>query len=105
MSWEKRGKSDYYYRKYRIGNRVVSAYIGKGYEANLVADEDDTLRSIKKNVIQRNKQEKDFEKKMDRKLDSMESEIASVVNSLLLISGYRTHKGQWRKRHERDRNE
>ncbi len=40
MAWESRGNGSYYYRKQRIGGRVVSEYVGQGEVAGLVAQLD-----------------------------------------------------------------
>ena len=37
MAWEKRGNNSYYYQKRRIGDRVVSDYIGAGPVAEMIA--------------------------------------------------------------------
>ncbi len=37
MAWEARGNSTYYYRKRRIGTRVMSTYVGSSETAGLIA--------------------------------------------------------------------
>ena len=37
MAWEERNGNQYYYRKRRQGNRVVSEYVGKGAWIHAVA--------------------------------------------------------------------
>ena len=44
MSWEDRDGNHYYYRKHRIGQRVVSEYIGSGLMAELVFEQDEKDR-------------------------------------------------------------
>ena len=40
MAWEARGNKSYYYRKRRIGRRVVSEYVGSSETAELIAGMD-----------------------------------------------------------------
>ena len=100
MTWEKRAKSDYYYRKYRLGDRVYSKYIGKGPEVDLLAEEDIILRNINQAQKKKRRQGIETEKLLDRRLDMVTEEVTSLMNAILLASGYRTHRGQWRKQRE-----
>jgi len=40
MAWETRGGHSYYYRKKRMGNKVLSEYVGKGLVAQEIASKD-----------------------------------------------------------------
>ncbi len=61
MNWGKRGKSDYYYRKYRIGISVVSRNIGNGNLAKILAEKDKVLRTVSQDhkIKKRNHKEKE----------------------------------------------
>lgn len=98
MGWEQKGESKYYYQKYRAGNRVVSKYIGRGEIAELIAEEDDHKRA--RNRMGRDKQKRELEKERqyDQLTDLIYNRNTSVAKALLLINGYHTHKGQWRKK-------
>lgn len=98
MGWEQKGESKYYYQKYRVGNRVVSKYIGRGEIAELIAEEDDNRRT--RNRMERHKQKRKLEKERqyDQLADLIYNRNTSVAKALLLINGYHTHKGQWRKK-------
>ena len=37
MAWETRGNREYLYRKKRVNGRVVSEYVGTGFQAELIA--------------------------------------------------------------------
>lgn len=99
MSWEYKGESKYYYQKYRVGNYVVSKYVGRGEIVELIADEDDYRRARIR--IERDKQKREMEKERqyDRLADLVYERNTSIAKALLLINGYHTHKGQWRKKH------
>ena len=98
MSWEERDGRRYYYRKHRVGRRVVSEYIGSGLIAEMVSEQDEMDRQ------QRMRDRKSFEKhitrnkKMDDELDSVIEMTRAVIRARFLLSGFHPHKGQWRKK-------
>ena len=98
MSWEDRDGRRYYYRKHRIGQRVISEYVGSDLMAELVSEQD------KKDRQQRMQDRKAFEnlkvkiKKMDDELDSSIDITRTYVRANFLLSGFHPHKGQWRKK-------
>ena len=98
MAWEDRDGRRYYYRKRRVGRRVVSEYIGSGQMAELVSEQDEKDRQ------QRMQDRKSFEKhiarnkKMDDELDSLIDVTRAYVRVSFLLSGFHSHKGQWRKK-------
>ena len=98
MSWEIRGENQYYYRKHRIGQRVVSEYVGSGLIAEMVSEQDEMDRQ------QRIQEREEFEmlktnnKKLDSDLDSLIEATRACIRASLLISGFHPHKGQWRKK-------
>ena len=105
MSWEYRGNNKYYYRKKRLGNRIVSEYVGRGEVAELIAtsdvmnrnrlkaeriDAEEAIQSLNNNISYSDRLVKDFEIKVD-----------IAVNSHLILNGYHQKKGEWRKaRHD-----
>ena len=100
MGWEKRGAGTYYYRKRRIGLSVVSEYIGSGSFAELIAQFD---------IIERaqSKMRRDVERQLIEADLIIERELAKIGDlakvltySVLLSSGFHTHKGQWRKKRD-----
>jgi hypothetical protein len=98
MGWENRGNKYYYYRKKRIGKKVISEYIGFGPDAEKIAREDD-LAKRKREKARLAWQHRQAEiRAMDDALDSIETITRSLVNANLLLAGYHTHKGQWRKK-------
>lgn len=96
MPWDKRG---YYYRKKRIGRRVVSEYVGKGPGAALLASCDENERAGRL-------QERKAFQAMKREHDTLEENAAAfdaittaLMKQELEAAGYHQHaRGQWRKR-------
>ena len=93
MAWEERNGKYYYYRKKRVGRRVVSQYVGSGAVAK-IAHMQDLLNEAERIKI-RSLQEEALN--IDRKVDEVCRMIRVLMYSTLLISGFHTHKGQWRK--------
>jgi hypothetical protein len=101
MGWEYRGNRLYYYHKKRIGQRVVSEYVGAGASGYLVAmlDNEDRLER-EYNSAQLKKQHSEI-KKMNQDVDQLTRTINAFVRAVFLTSGFHPHKGQWRQiRHE-----
>jgi hypothetical protein len=99
MAWESRGKKKYYYRKERVGKHVRSIYIGDEITGYIPALEDEKNRILGEKPTD-SKLHECMER--EKELDKMAQDVELVVNSVLLISGYHCHKGQWRKSHERN---
>ena len=101
MGWEERGGKRYYYRKHRVGSRVVSEYIGGGEVGELADDLDRAERQKKAN--DKRKERLMFEEirrkfdTIDELLDPVEMNIRDITGAYLLVQGYHTHKGQWRR--------
>jgi hypothetical protein len=98
MGLETRGGRSYYYRKRRIGDRVISEYVGRGEFAQAIA----ALERLERD-----------HREMERYLEGAKSEhvdqmlaahqqfsdlMAGLAAGALLLAGYHTHHGQWRKR-------
>jgi hypothetical protein len=98
MGLEKRKRNEYFYKKKRLGDRVISQYVGSGITAFLAQRE----------AIQNKQKRADEQKKLEEKRNEIlkfESEIDRVFGwieilsaSELVASGYHNHKGEWRKR-------
>lgn len=102
MGLETRGGRSYYYRKRRIGDRVVSEYVGGGETARLIA----MLEGLERDREEMRRHDKKVETSQidamlarQRQYGDLTAELATVA---LLLAGYHMHHGQWRK--ERDRN-
>lgn len=98
MGWENRNGRKVYYRKKRIGKRVVSEYIGSGEVATMLAlldkherDQAERQRRTWRKTVQ-------SEAGIDRLMDDAAKIVKTLTDATLITSGYRRHKGQWRKR-------
>ena len=100
MGWENRNGHTYFYRKRREGNRVVSEYIGRGEWINsmLWLDQLDRSRREQERVAEMRKREELEELSGNAK--AVMCQIRQLTHAVLLVNGYHTHKGQWRKRRE-----
>ena len=101
MALEERN-GNYYYKKEREGNRVVSKYYGKGELANLVAQMDEIERYEQQ--IEAEKQRKNREKieEIDRKLSEIEQNLKSLTNLYLISKDfYKTSSREWRHRKQK----
>ena len=102
MAWEYRGNNKYYYRKRRVGSRVVSEYIGTGPAASILSNIDDRERSNRR--YEHIERQREFERmieifdEIDRIISPIDGAIKAVTNAFHLVHGYHTHKGQWRKK-------
>ncbi len=98
MGWENRNGRRVYYRKKRIGRRVVSEYVGSGEAASMLAILDEHERD--KAELKRRAWRKTIES--DAGIESLMRDAGHIVKTLtdatLAANGYRRHKGQWRKR-------
>ena len=94
MSWERRAAKRYYYRKYRQGDRVLSEYVGAGQPAELAAALDAAQRQWRQAECDRWASRR----ALDARIDELCDLTHALACALLLAAGYRTHKGQWRKK-------
>ena len=97
MAWELRNGKRYYYRKIRQGKRVVSEYIGGSEFAELLFQLDEINRVEKMLSEFAWKAEKDEVKDLGKGISQLTKIISGMVRASLLISGYHSHKGQWRR--------
>lgn len=97
MGWEERNGKLYYFRKKRIGGRVVSEYIGGGEAGRLAESEDRRAREEEREAKERRRAERDQLKEIDSAIGEFSGEVKQFVSQVLEMSGYHRHKGQWRK--------
>ncbi len=98
MGWENRGNGRYYYRKKRIGSKVVSEYVGTGLIGE-IAEEFDKSESEER--ILRHKEEKKEIRctaEINNIVKKIENEIKLLTKAFLILKGFHTHKGEWRKK-------
>lgn len=98
MGWEKRGSGRYYYRKRRIGTRVVSEYMGGGELGAAAAAHDRAAQDAREQESRSAKEEREKITALAEAGAEAEQGIRALVRAFLLLAGYHTHKGQWRRR-------
>jgi hypothetical protein len=98
MPWDKRG---YYYRKKRIGARVVSEYVGRGFMANLEAGSDQTERDARECDRRDLQAQRAKDAEIEATIAAADELINAAMNEALEAAGYHRHaRGQWRKRRD-----
>jgi hypothetical protein len=97
MGWERRGNRGYYYRKKRIGQRVVSEYVGAGELAELVAELDALRRAEREAERLRWQRERDAELALDQEVNALGDVARMLTQAVMVATGHHTHKGTWRK--------
>jgi len=100
MGWEKRGGRSYYYRKKRVGQRVVSEYIGIGPLAELLAEADALERVERTQQREAERRVREEMQVLDWQADELAELVRALTHGVLLAAGYHVHKGQWRKRRD-----
>jgi hypothetical protein len=101
MGWERRRNGRYYYRKKRIGKRVVSEYFGAPDAAELIATMDAKDRDRRELARRDWQDQRDAALALDREIDAVVDQTRVLTVAWLLAQGYHTHKGQWRRTRER----
>ena len=102
MAWEKRGRYLYYYRKIRIGERVLSQYIGRGPIAESISELDKIFRRKRRSKILKNRNSQNLKETKDRSLKLTLDGLQIILSALLISKGFHKHKGQWRRIRGRD---
>ena len=98
MAWEQYARGLYYYRKRRKGRRVVSEYVGADERAQILAAIDAADRAEREASRDKRKHVRNRERSIDAQLDDLAEMTRTLTQAVLLANGYRTHKGQWRKK-------
>lgn len=105
MAWEDRNETVYYYRKRREGKHVISEYVGKGLIGQL-AEEMDSEERYKKDLDQSEFRKQQWTIKIiDEQVSDVEKYTRAMTRAVMLVSGYHSHKRQWRKRRDVRRND
>lgn len=93
MGW----RNGYYYRQYWRAGTCKSEYVGSGLIARLVAELDQIDRA--KLAIERLKNQAEIQeqREIDRQVESVCQQVGTITQAVLLATGHRLHKGQWRK--------
>jgi len=98
MGWEERRNKKYYYRKRRIGDRVMSTYVGAGPVAEAAAALDESNRLAREEAREQFRQERERQRAIDQEVDRVCLLTRHLIYAALLLNGYSMHRGEWRKR-------
>jgi hypothetical protein len=97
MPWER----GYYYRKKRIGSRVVSEYVGGGLSGTLAAADDLEAQEQRAQAIASTQAARLEAEALDTGIQAADELISAAMFEALEAAGYHRHaRGQWRKRRE-----
>ena len=100
MGIETRNGRAYYYRKRRVGRRVVSEYVGGGSVGELAAFIDEVDRAERQEKREKWRAERQRQDDLDSQVDQVCAAVRAAVAEELEQAGFHKHKGQWRKRHD-----
>jgi hypothetical protein len=90
-------KNGYYYRNRRIGDKVISEYVGGGYLGMFVEQADEEKRQEAQQKRQAWQATVDAEQELDAMLDEVTALVNTYAGALMLATGHYQHKRQWRK--------
>ena len=97
MGWERRGNNQYYYKKKRDGARVRSVYVGNGEIAHMISTIQSTSPLFERLAHSMKSSETVEQEKVEDLMDQLGDRICLVTQATLLVTGFHTHKRQWRK--------
>jgi hypothetical protein len=101
MGWEARARGGrYYIRKQRIGNRVISTYIGGGLRADVLAAQAAEAAYFRDLLREQRAAERREQQELDQAVADVCSLIGDITAAAMLLNGYHQHKRQWRKRRD-----
>jgi hypothetical protein len=103
MAWESRSGRRYYYRKQRVGQRVVSHYVGTGPLVDLLAADEDRERKSRARMARAWQAQVKGQQAVDASIGASAAVVRALTDATLIASGYRSHKGQWRKHRRGER--
>ena len=96
MAWEGRSGRTYYYRKYRLGDQVVSEYVGAGQLAETAA----ALDTLEKELRRAEREAWEARLALDARIDELCDLLSTLACAALLAAGCHRHRGQWRKKRD-----
>ena len=101
MTWERRSKGSYYYRKVRTGGKVRSIYIGNNILSYNLYDkaEKKKLQHLSQQAVI------EAEEGIDQALEENHKVIIALAESILLLNNYHAHRGKWRRLISDERNQ
>jgi hypothetical protein len=98
MAW----KNGYYYRSHWHNGTCQTEYVGSGYAAEFLAEQDANERLQRQIARERFRRLVAERTAIDNEINAVGDALADLVDAALLVNGYRQHKRQWRKQSERN---
>jgi hypothetical protein len=100
MGIEARNKNGnlYYYKKRRVGSKVISEYQGGGELVQIVQYIEARGRAEKEAERERQRIERMSMAEIDKQIDEFSKMVDTLMAAELLARGFHQHKRQWRRR-------
>jgi hypothetical protein len=98
MAWARRGSKVYFYRSRRVGDRVLTEYLGTGPAAHLAASLAERRKADRQALADARQQ---FQACWDSAADQLRRlavETNGLVATALSVSGYHCYDRRWRRR-------
>src|SRR5262245_33195743 len=102
MGWKRVGNHSYLYRSRREGGRIVTEYWVRGETAALLVR---MLESDRTDRLARQaewKEEREAIERGERAIRTWLDAIEVIATGAMLATGYRTHRGEWRRERQGD---
>lgn len=96
MPW----KNGFYYRSVWRDGTCHSEYVGNGYAAEILAQRDEEERQERQAEREAWQRVMDEQDSLDAELDAASAAVSDLVDAVMLVTGHRHHKRQWRKKRE-----
>lgn len=88
----------YYYKKRRVGDRVVSEYVGGGLVVDLQQKRAEIDKEIREARVAQLRATRMSLAELDKALDGFCDTVDTLTSAVLISMGFHQHKGQWRRR-------
>jgi hypothetical protein len=98
MAWEVRGNAAYFYQSVRVEGRPRKVYLGRRPEAEAEARQLEEQRRQRLARRESTLAEAARRAPAEEALERFWQELQAVAGATLVASGYRRHKGEWRRR-------
>jgi len=94
MAYQRNG---YWYRSKREGATVVTEYLGRASWVEPMQRLDDLERQQRELERAKARAEREAALELDREIDGLGELTRQMAGAVLVVSGYHSHKRQWRK--------
>lgn len=104
MAWETRRGKQYYYRTRRSKDgRVRKEYVGTGLAAMAAAKADEEAREAKRQEREQIRRIETQVRPLKELMNELDEGVRLLMAGTLLAAGYHNHRGNWRKRRDRNK--